>query len=117
MTDKQLSAEKVFSFIDKNPWFPYQGSGYVQISELKRAINSGELDSNGWVSVDERLPEPGEIVDIWHRESKWYPEGFRIVNVSYLTDNPSKIGWYDDSVNFYKPDDIVFWMSPQAPKR
>jgi hypothetical protein len=64
------------------------GGGYICIRYLRRVEQSlgqalAELDADGWVSVEERLPESGQVVDVWHRYS-WSGSGSRHTNYRYV---------------------------------
>lgn len=50
-----------------------------------------QLEENRWISVDERLPEPGErvlmcvgpatVFEGWHNGTKWIRNGFDVVEI------------------------------------
>ena len=71
------------------------------------------LTIDPWVSVEERLPKPGAIVDIWTKGSG------RVVDCNFEDDEG---GVFTDNQDFsseeYYVEDITHWMPlPEKPKQ
>lgn len=70
-----------------------------------------------WISVDDRLPEDGQRVDIWAVNKEFPDDSFRCTDIKY----DKKYGFETPFADFIEPDGsdtfmITHWMKiPEAP--
>ncbi len=90
---------------------PFHGNKKVTIGEVRRIIESMPTltPQNEWVSVEERLPENGQIV-LFHQK-----DGF-IYCAEYFAGNAlMSPGWFIDN-DSWDAKEVTHWMSlPEAP--
>lgn len=77
---------------------------YIQQLEAERDAAVAAIPC--WISVEERLPEKGNVVlAIWHGE----------IEIARYT--PHRLGWYNFTTRYDSPNAVTHWMPlPKPPK-
>ena len=96
-----LDKDKVLSKIDE---IQDKGWGVEALNELAEAIESGDLDAEGWISVDEQPPKEGQAVIYYFSETGVHVGKYAKADpefgehVFYGRD-----GWLTDDATHWKP--------------
>lgn len=90
---------------------PFHGNKKVTIGEVRRIIESMPTltPPNEWISVEERLPENGQIV-LFHQK-----DGFIYCAEYFAGNSIMSTGWFIDS-DCWEAEEATHWMPlPEAP--
>jgi hypothetical protein len=131
-TENELVEEILHKFqdigIDTSNWEYEFGDGNFAAEFIQAGIQSHleklSLASQGWVSVEERLPEDGQLCLLWHKSQITYAIG-NIQNNRFCFSHMylmavKEYGEPHENMAFIKdvnPQDITHWMLlPDKPK-
>lgn len=86
-----------------------------QLADVDKVMNSSN-NSNGWISVKERLPEEGEEVLVFGQYLNDIPKVLG-VRSRYKGDQDWKYTWEGSDEWVYRENDVTHWMPlPKPPK-
>lgn len=79
------------------------------LTDARRFYNEGYEDgqhTSRWISVEERLPEKGDVVlTVWRGE------------IEFARYTPHRLGWYNLTARYDSPNAVTHWMPlPEPPK-
>lgn len=69
-----------------------------------------------WISVEERLPEQGQLVLVWGK--RWFDDAAKIIVAYYSGDwRASELAWTDDGIEEATVSDVTHWQPlPERPE-
>jgi hypothetical protein len=97
-----------------------------EIIGLQWVLSQMEEEDNGWVSVEDRLPKVGQLVDIWIEEPRLNPRrrtDYVFTGSTKIYSSPEFQEAYEHSLGvytngYYISENIVkYWMPTPNPKQ
>jgi len=111
MAEEHIRYDNESAYWTKHAFLAGYQAAKDQLADAGKVMNSSN-NSNGWISVKDRLPEVDKYVLVTHRTSQDYTN-LKVMEACRISDDEYEI-WGDHAI---LADYVDYWMPlPEAPK-